>query len=386
MKKYYFSAIFALFSFTFSHQLYGQVVNCPLNTPEFPFETQDDWWGDSYSWSAGLYMPSQIGGAQTINSISYRLDNTSGAAGTYNDIYVYLRHTAVTNYASSPGYPGTGGFTQVYNGSVVYPGTNGTTITITFSTPFVYNGTSNLEVLFENRGGHWDSAEPWFDRTDDAGSGVYPGKVGAGGTWAIATGVSSNRQFNLAIFTGVSNTFCGAYPLAVTLKDFSATCEGNQFVLDWETASEKNNDYFLVDYSEDGTTWTEVGRIDGNGSTTIEQKYSFNHRQQSNSTTYYRLTQVDFDGTQEILRTISANCTNKDEVVVSPNPTNGQISVFNVQKGAIVTAYSALGTQLSSTVAETNFVNFDLSNHPAGVYFINVQSENNQKTLKVTLQ
>ncbi|HNR86081.1 MAG TPA: T9SS type A sorting domain-containing protein, partial [Taishania sp.] len=69
-----------------------------------------------------------------------------------------------------------------------------------------------------------------------------------------------------------------------------------------------------------------------------------------------------------------------------PNPTNGQISVFNVQKGAIVTAYSALGTQLSSTVAETNFVNFDLSNHPARVYFINVQSENNQKTLKVTLQ
>ncbi|MEZ4889506.1 MAG: T9SS type A sorting domain-containing protein [Crocinitomicaceae bacterium] len=148
----------------------------------------------------------------------------------------------------------------------------------------------------------------------------------------------------------------------------------------------KNNDYFLVDYSEDGTTWKEVGRIDGNGSTTIEQKYSFNHRQQSNTTTYYRLTQVDFDGTREILRTISANCINKDEIVVSPNPTNGQFSVYNVQKGAIVSVFSALGTQLSSTVVETNFANFDLSNHPAGVYFINVQSENNLKTLKVTLK
>lgn len=241
-------------------------------------------------------------------------------------------------------------------------------------------------MLFENRGGRWDSAEPWFDRTNAAGSGVYPGKVGAGSSWSNATSSSSNRQFNLAIFTGVSNTFCGAYPLAVTLKDFSATCEGNQFVLDWETASEKNNDYFLVDYSEDGTTWKEVGRIDGNGSTTIEQKYSFNHRQQSNTTTYYRLTQVDFDGTQEILRTISANCINKDEVVASPNPTNGQFSVYNVQKGAIVSVFSALGTQLSSTVVETNFANFDLSNHPAGVYFINVQSENNLKTLKVTLK
>ena len=90
MKKYYYIALSAILSFTFSNQLFSQVVNCPLNTPEFPFETQDDWSGDSYSWSAGLYMPSQIGGAQTINSISYRLDNTSGAAGTYNEFVFML--------------------------------------------------------------------------------------------------------------------------------------------------------------------------------------------------------------------------------------------------------------------------------------------------------
>lgn len=100
---------------------YKAQSNCPYNTPEFPFTTDDSW--ATFGWSSGLYMPVQLGGAQTLTSISFRLDNDgSSASYTYNDIRIYLRHTVVTNFASDPGYPGTAGFTQVYSGSMVFSG------------------------------------------------------------------------------------------------------------------------------------------------------------------------------------------------------------------------------------------------------------------------
>lgn len=97
-------------------------TDCPLNTPEFPFTTDDDW--ALYSWSAGLYMPFQLGGAQTLTTLSFRLDNHSPFGSyTYNNIRIYMRHTSVTNYSSSPGYPGTTGFTQVWSGNMTFSST-----------------------------------------------------------------------------------------------------------------------------------------------------------------------------------------------------------------------------------------------------------------------
>lgn len=364
----------------------AQVANCPLNTPEFPFETQDEWWDDSYSWSAGLYMPQQLGAAHTINSISYRLDNTYGSAGTYPNISVYLRHTSVSNYSSSPGYPGIAGFTLVYSGNVTY-GAAGT-YSFSLSTPFAYNGTDNLELLIENRGGRYNDAEPWFDRTNDTGPTIFPGKVWAGSSWANATSGSSNRRFNLAIYTGSNNTsFCNAYPLAVTFKELSAKCENQSVVLNWTTTSEINNDYFIVEHSENGEDWSNLAKIDGNGTTTKEQQYSFVHRGSDNaSTSYYRLLQVDFDGKSEYLQTIASNCHNADKIIVAPNPTNDFFQIQNINPDDKVELYNAMGNLIQSVQSTSNFVEISLSEESKGVFFANVISGTGTTILKVVKQ
>ena len=166
-----------LFAYSFS---FGQL--CPLNTPEFPFTTDDSW--STYSWSSGLYLPVQLGGAQTMTSISFRLDNHwSWGNYTYNDIRIYVRHTAVNNFASDPGYPGTAGFTQVYSGNMTFNPTGIYTFNFNSAPSFVYNGTDQLEVLIENRGGTDNtSEEPWFDRTNATAAGIFSGKVGWGGS------------------------------------------------------------------------------------------------------------------------------------------------------------------------------------------------------------
>lgn len=386
MKHFNSSIIATLFSVFLSVNLFGQVVNCPLTTPDFPIHTKYETNYEYYSWSAGLYMPSQVGGAQTINSISYRLANTNGDAGTFSDIRVYVRHTSVTNYASSPGYPGTTGFTQVYGGAVTYGSSNNITYTFTFSSAFVYNGTQNLEVLIENRGGigsGYDDAEPWFYRTNDAGAGNFCGKVWAGTTWASAISGSANQRFNLAIFTGQPNTFCGAFPLSITLKNFTSKCEGDQTRLDWGTVSEKNNDYFIIEKSNDGTAWSELAQVKGYGTTNEEQDYSFSDRNTSNVTVYYRLKQVDFDGTEETLNVIASNCLPEGKAAVSPNPTEGAFEVFNINKGDEITVYDMMGNVVNQTTALSNFASVDLSTQQTGVYMISVLSTEGNQMVKV---
>jgi hypothetical protein len=67
--------------------------------------------------------------------------------------------------------------------------------------------------------------------------------------------------------------------------------------LEWETASEINNDYFIIENSTNGIDWNELDRVHGMGTSTEKNRYGFYHHNQE-VTQYYRLKQVDFDGTK----------------------------------------------------------------------------------------
>ena len=76
-------------------------------------------------------------------------------------------------------------------------------------------------------------------------------------------------------------------------------------VVQWTTTSEQNNDYFIIDRSEDGMDWVELDRIDGAGNSTIEINYEVIDKDPYTSYTYYRLSQVNFDGKVEEFEIIS---------------------------------------------------------------------------------
>ncbi len=115
-------------------------------------------------------------------------------------------------------------------------------------------------------------------------------------------------------------------PLAVTLTSFSATCDNGFNKIEWETESESNSSHFIVERSRDGLKWDEVAVVDGAGMSSKKNKYKTTDT--SGGDTYYRLRQVDFDGTQEILETRYLQCSlSKDELIVFPNPALKQFTV-----------------------------------------------------------
>jgi hypothetical protein len=326
-------------------------------------------------------MPSQLGGAQTISQLSFRLDNVFGSCVAFDDedyfdVRIYMRHTSVNNYASDPGYPGTAGFTQVWNGTMAFPSSG--VYTYTLSTSFVYNGTQNLELLIENRGGRYCSGEPEFDRINDAGPDNFPGKVGYGSSWLDATSISSNRRFNLQI-NGVG---CGGFPLPVTLTNAYAECTSNETIIHWTTASEQDNDYFTIERSQDGSTWREIAKVDGSGTKTSESLYSYSDYS-CEGLTYYRLSQTDFNGDSEMLRILAVDCNADNKLAVYPNPFDNEL-IVNTSDDAHVTVVNAMGQTLNLTVRYSgNTLVFDTNELPKGVYFVQVDRNGEVETIKV---
>ena len=135
-------------------------------------------------------------------------------------------------------------------------------------------------------------------------------------------------------FTLASKTFLN--PLPIELIDFSARCVKEGVELKWSTASEKNNDHFVIERSADAINWQEVKTVNSKGDGAGVKQYSCIDSYFSDDALYYRLSQVDKDKSKTIYRTISSVCRPElNEFRFYPNPAANEISVvFNVSQNS----------------------------------------------------
>lgn len=93
--------------------------------------------------------------------------------------------------------------------------------------------------------------------------------------------------------------------LPVTLLDFKAKDKEDYIELKWSTATEENNDYFVVQKSKDAEDFTNIAIVKGAGNSNIIQNYLHKDLDISNTVIYYRLLQVDYDGRVTNLKTVA---------------------------------------------------------------------------------
>ena len=131
---------------------------------------------NNYGWSKFFYTSAEMTAAGVTGTIGITKIAFQVSSSTTNYVMdnqmVYMRHFYDTSYASSAtSYPGTSGFTNVYSGSVTWNGPGW--VEITFQTPFSYNSTWGLEILWENRDGSKIGGPPSFYYTSLSNSCVY---------------------------------------------------------------------------------------------------------------------------------------------------------------------------------------------------------------------
>ncbi len=148
---------------------------------------------------------------------------------------------------------------------------------------------------------------------------------------------TSTQPFDLT-WNGTAGLDCTTVPLPVELISFEGHNKGVINELYWETASEKNNDYFILQFSSNGVDWEEVDQINGAGTTSNTQYYSATHRKFEIGINYYRLIQVDFDGTKKTHNIISIDNSSNKKLLKRIN-TMGQ-EVQQSYNGIVILYYS----------------------------------------------
>jgi len=136
-------------------------------------------------------------------------------------------------------------------------------------------------------------------------------------------------------------------PLPITLTSFNAVCTGRSSYIYWTTATETNNEYFILEHSIDAINFQEVTRIPGAGASIEPNDYEYIDYNATGGDNYYRLIQVDYDGTRTPSEIIYANCMD-DNLVHYEEPRayidNGIVLVAG-DRMCDVYVYTILGAQ-----------------------------------------
>jgi hypothetical protein len=133
----------------------------------------------------------------------------------------------------------------------------------------------------------------------------------------------SGIDWNVGTCQPSGSTFCNnVNALPVTLIYFEAKVNGQVVDLKWATATESNASYFAVERSTDGRNFQELERHDAAGTSSTRKEYSVTDKHPLVGRTYYRLKQVDLDGTTENFSMRFLDFSGKKGIVVFPNPLN----------------------------------------------------------------
>lgn len=162
----------------------------------------------------------------------------------------------------------------------------------------------------------------------DTGNYEPPLNVNAGEIYIICFSNYSSVTTSVPLqFGGTATVSCT--PLPVELLSFNAILtEERQIRLRWATISEKENDFFSIERSEDGVNFESIGFVEGVGNSTELEEYGFmDDHPVPGGISYYRLKQVDNSGEFEYSNVAAVDVPMEDLVEVYPNPSYGSLII-----------------------------------------------------------
>lgn len=201
------------------------------------------------------------------------------------------------------------------------------------------------------------------------------GAIDLGGNIYQFTGVTAIAN-NLRFTIGTVNST--QTPLPIGLINFNAFPINNKIVqLNWQTASEINNDYFTIERTLDGNNWQEINTVAGAEYSTSLLNYSAIDNSPYTGVSYYRLKQTDFDGqfSYSQVRSVTIESLKSSQLELYPNPTSNKITIEGEETELKnIHIYTTLGqdvTALTKRLIDTKTkLVIDLSHLSMGIYYI----------------
>jgi len=217
------------------------------------------------------------------------------------------------------------------------------------------------------------------------------------GSWTALTTSRVSTILFAGPITGFSDFAIGSQPLMNTLPvkwlSVSASKSDNDVMVNWSTAAEKNNDHFVVERSVNLKDFIAVGEVKASGNTNTKSDYSFNDKDGASiaHVIYYRVRQVDNDGSSTISNVVSVNVNEIVQPIVAfPNPFTHELEInINSKTTSDINisitdlsgreVYRKTEHHLSNSAIVLN----DLSRLENGFYLMKVSYDGEVHTLKI---
>jgi hypothetical protein len=170
---------------------------------------------------------------------------------------------------------------------------------------------------------------------------------------------------------------CGLV-LPIELLSFKAMLRDQKVILDWETASELNNNYFEIHRSKDAIDFEILGTVKGKGNSNDLNLYQYVDDFPLDDVSYYRLKQIDFNGDFSYSKIVAVKFFN-NIITIYPNPTQEELTILNLGN-KLITITDISGKEVKDFKLKGNKINvYDL---PNGMYFIHFSENNLNKVTK----
>ena len=173
--------------------------------------------------------------------------------------------------------------------------------------------------------------------------------------------------------------------LPVNLISFTAENAIDHALLTWLTASESFNKGFEIERSNDALTWKRIGYAESlsqNGTSDETLQYSFKDVAIMKGQNYYRLKQIDLDGTfgYSPIRVVLSDKEKAGQVMIFPNPTTDYVTLAELSGNEKIHMYDAQGRKIKSVQSTGSTTDISMDGVKEGMYFIHVIQENGEIT------
>ena len=175
--------------------------------------------------------------------------------------------------------------------------------------------------------------------------------------------------------------------LPVELTSFTATVENGAVAVKWSTASEKDSDHFTVERSTDNKTFEPIGRLPAAGNSQMPLHYALVDRSPAPGINYYRLAQVDIDGTTERSDVVACMADGLHQALLYPNPAQVKLNVRLAQpmpEGATLWINGTVDRSMAQVSVlhlgrNSRNVEVDVRKLVPGMYFLSILTRSGER-------
>lgn len=183
-------------------------------------------------------------------------------------------------------------------------------------------------------------------------------------------------SYSMSSSGGVHTLIVGTSPFPVEFLSVGAEQKGNAALISWQTASETNNEGFVIQRSHDGLVWEALDFVPGSGTSQTVSAYEYLDYTATEGRNLYRLQQWDLDGqvnySDAVELTITASL--QGALKVYPIPATSHLTLEGVAGTARL--LNGLGQIVAEEVTDGSPHRFEISALPDGLYYLHVETSN----------